>query len=453
MKKIIQTLLLTGIITPTLIYANDKSGFDYEIKGFVQNYSKFGFNDDRINEAEGKYPTESFSIISADLGIDMNLGAGFSAGIAGAAGGLIFDHTRFQRNIEGKLFAPNGISWNYFGFWPGPDYRSASSIRTTRNFILRNIYITYQYDKYIQAQIGRFRVPGDWFSGYVQGLYLQSWAIPHTKFWFYTTNRRASYGGPWLRDFKYINQNVSADNGKGFFVYAGGADIVYQNYGISPYIFAQDARFFAPGFHLTYDTNPAFKSEGFRSKTEIIFLHMQHFGPGLKRLTGSNNYKFGGFLSTAGKGGQSLYIRQRFDIDNYNIGLSVYKNFDNPNEFVTGSGDPTGFNNYNGSIYDGVGWNNIFRKDAVSGFLFGGGKYERFSWAIMGRLTFAPRADEQTLTINVDYKFPHNFKAGITAEYYGQTVKEGYVVRNSPILKKDIFQDRSSITTYIIRNF
>lgn len=452
MKKLTQTLLLTGLLAPISIYGGDASSFEYKVKGLVQNWSKFGLNDNKINVTEGKYPTESFSILSAELGIDMNFGAGFSAEILGAAGGFIFDNTKFQRNVEGNLFSPNGLAWSYFGYWQGFDNSSTATARTARNFILRNAQIAYKYDKYIQIQIGRFQVPGDWINGFVQGAYLQSWIIPHTKLWFWAANRRASYGGKWLREFRFLNTNIPAENDRGFFVYKGGADVLYQNYSISPYILSQDARFFAPGVRLSYDTDPAFKSEGFRSKTEIAFLYMHHFGPALKKSTSSNNYKVGE-LSTAGKGGQSLLIKQRFDIDNYNIGLAIYKNFDNPNEFVASIGDPTGFDNYNASVYDGSGWNNVFRKDSISGFIFGGGNYERFSWGFLGRLTFAPRADEQTLAINFDYQFPRNIKAGIKAEYYGQTIKEGYIIRSSPALKKDVFQDRSSITTYITHNF
>lgn len=453
MKILTKNLLITGILI-SFGYA-----FDYKVSGQFQNSSKFGFNNDKINQDTGKYPTDSFSVVTAILGVDMNLGYGFYAGLAGAVGGMVFDNTKFQRTVNGEVLNPQGLAWNYFGFWPGPDYRSEISARTARDYLVQNAFIAYKYEQYIEIKAGRFNIPGDWLSGYIQGVSLQSYAIPHTRIWAFTTNRRATLGGKWLKDFKYMNQNIPVDNGRGFYVYALGADFKYKNFNIHPYIYAQDSRFIAPGFHFTYDTNPNFKLEGFRSKTEIIFLDMRYIGPALSKSSAYNNYDI--FLypgrQVAGKGGQSLLIKQTFEINNYNVGAMLYKNFGNPNEFLTPYGDPTGFDNYDNSVYDSAAWNDVFRRDAINGFLFLGAKYNRLGWQFLARYTDSPRAREEAVSIGVDYKFPLNFTAGFKVEYYSNTTFKGYTLgysNNKPKpLEQNVTQDRSFISTYIQHNF
>ncbi|PAF42546.1 outer membrane family protein [Helicobacter sp. 11S03491-1] len=459
MKKLVKILLISAICSFPLC------AFDYNVNGSVSNTSKFGFNNGKINTTEGKYPTDSFSVVLASLGINLDLGAGFSAGLAGAVGGIVFDNTRFQKTTTGDPYVSAGLAWNYFGYWAGPDYRSEASARTVKDYVIYNGFIAYKYDKYIEAKIGRFSIPGDWFNGIIQGAQLQSWAIPYTRLWAATTNKRASYGGKWLKDFKYINQNIAVDNGRGFYVYAGGADINYKNFNIQPYLYAQDSRFIAPGFHLGYDSNPDFKSEGFRSKTEVIFLYMRYVGPALTKTTIYNN--FDQLIEpdpkklVLGKQGESLMIRQRFDIDNYNFGFIIYKNFGNPNEFLTPYGDPTGFDNYENSVYDSGAWNNMFRREAISGLLFAGGNYTRLSWGMLTRFTHSPRADEQTFSVSLNYKFPLNIAAGITLEYYNNTTFKGYSLgygsavygTSVKMLEKTISQDRSFASTYISYSF
>ncbi|PAF44253.1 outer membrane family protein [Helicobacter sp. 11S02596-1] len=453
MKKLMKNLLIIGTM------ASCGYGFDYQVNGQVQNTSKFGFNNDRIDPKAGKYPTDSFSVLTASLGINMDLGAGFSVGLAGTVGGMVFDNTKFQKTTEGQILNPDGLSWNYFGFWPGYDYLSPATARTAKDYIIQNAFISYQYDRYIQIKGGRFSVPGDWLSGYIQGLQIESQAIPYTRLWAFSTNRRASLGGKWLKDFKYMNQNIPVDNGKGFYVYAGGADVKYKHFNIHPYIYAQDSRFIAPGFHLTYDTTPDFKFDGFRSKTEVIFLYMRHVGPALSKSTSYNN--FDAYLypggATAGKGGESLLIRQTFEINHYNFGAILYKNFRNPNEFVTPYGDPIGFDNYDNSVYDSAAWNNVFRRDAINGFLFAGGKYTQLGWLFVARYTHTPRAVEEAVSVSVDYKFPLNITAGFKLEYYNNTTFKGYTLgysSNKPKpLDHKVTQDRSFVSTYIQHNF
>lgn len=471
MKKL-TTALLGSLMLSSSLYS-----FDYKFSGNVQDFSKFGFNNDKINLTEGKYPTDSYSVMTAALGINLDAGYGFSFGLGGTVGGVVFDSTKYQgfSNPAQGLYAPNGLMYNYFGFWAGYDYRSPANSHTAKYYIIQNAFINYQYKNWINLTGGRFRLSGDigtdWMSGYIQGVGLSSKIIPYTKLWFFTTNRRASYGQYWLKDFKYLNPNISADNGQGFYVYAAGANFEYKGFNIHPYIYAQDSRFIAPGVHLGYDSNPDFKSDGFRSKTEILGLFMTHLSSALRKTTGNNNYPAGYAGSRdnyfnirinpdgsyIGKGGVSLMIRQTFYIDNYTVGAILYKNFGNPNEFLTGYGDPTGFDNYDNSVYDSAAWNNVFRREAISGYIFATGTYSKLSWGFLTRLTHSPRADEQAVSVNVDYKFPHNIKAGIKVEYYNNTTFKGYVLGVSTYgtttLSKTLSQDRSFTQTYISYDF
>ncbi|WP_095297455.1 outer membrane family protein [Helicobacter sp. 12S02232-10] len=457
-----------------ILFISCSHAFSYKFYGSALSFSKLGFNHSKIDLQKGKFPTESYSFLDAGMRFDLDLDYGFNAGIGGYVGGVAFDGTKFVKTTEGDFLNPNGVIYNLFGFWTGSNATGVASSRTAKYYSLTEANIGYKYLNRIDLKLGRFKLGGDlgtdWLTSYVQGVGISSRIIPDTALWFFAINKRAFVGGSWFKDFKYINPNLPFDNGKGFYIYAGGVNIRHKNINLNAYIYAQDSRFIAPGFRFKYDTKPDFNSQGFRSKTELLGLFMTHFKPGMRKTTGFNNYAIGttglpdsyfqigsnSSLPHIGKGGISLMFKQTFYINAYNFGFLVYKNFGNPNEFLGSIGDPTGYDNWNNSIYDSSTWNNMFRRDSLSGFLFLNNSFGKFSYGFLGRITHAPRANEQALSLSVNYLFFHNTNAGFILTYYNNTTFKGYTLGLPPqvvTLKNTLSQDRSFIQTYINYNF
>ncbi|PAF46788.1 hypothetical protein BKH46_06090 [Helicobacter sp. 12S02634-8] len=444
--------------------------FDSQFHGSVSSFSKLGFNNHKADLSSGRFPTESYSFLNAGMDFNFGLGYGFNLGLGGYVGGVVYDGSKQVQTTQHTPLNPDGIIYNLFGFWSGSNAATPATAHNAKYYTLTNAYLGYQYADDFVFKIGRFKLGGDlgtdWLTSYVQGLALSSGAIPHTKLWFFTINKRAFVGGSWFKDFKYINPNLAVDNGKGFYIYAGGANITYKNFNINAYIYAQDSRFIAPGFRAKYDQKP---SPHFGFKTEILGLFMTHFAPGMRKTSGFNNYPQGSagspqhyettipaLMPTIGKGGVSLMFKQTSYVDIYDFGFVLYKNFGNPNEFLGSVGDPTGYDNWTNSVYDSATWNNAFRRDALDIFLFANASYERLKLGLLARLTHAKRADEQSLSLSMAYQFAHGIDAGFKAEYYNNTTFKGYTLGLPPsavVLSQNISQDRSFIQTFINYQF
>lgn len=460
----LRQFLFMGLFCASCLYS-----FDYKFNAQAQSFSKFGFNNDKINLNTGKFPTESYSFLNAGLDFDFDFGYGFVGSLGGYVGGIVFENTKFAQTTSKGFYNPDGVIYNLFGFWTNSDGKGTANTHSAKYYSLINLNIGYQYDKYIKLKIGRFKLGGDlgtdWLTSYVQGMATSSKVIPLTTLWAFAINKRAFVGYQWFKDFKIINPNLPFDKGPGFYIYAGGANITYKNINLNAYIYAQDSRFIAPGFRLRYDTNEDFQSQGFRSKSEFLGLFMNHLKPSMRKTTGYNNYPIGvtgltqsyfrvgkNIVPKIGKGGIAVMFKQTFYINYYDFGMILYKNFGNPNEFLGSIGDPTGLDNWDNSVYDGSTWNNTFRRDALSGFLFFDGSYGKLTYNILTRLTHAKRANEETFSITLSYMFSHKINAGIKFEYYNNTTFEGYALGIPPkavTLNATTSEDRSFIETFI----
>lgn len=427
LKKISVFCLLGTIFFPLL-------GMDFSVSGQMVSFSKFGFNNQNYNPKKDIYPTESYSSILGEFNLHMNIIKGLNTTIGGVANGLVYDSTIFQGKQDWDY--PYQIGTNYIGYYAG---HSGQKLQSPKFLMLHNIYVDYDYEGIFGLKAGRYETKDkDWFSAHNQGVEIYV-KYTDTKAWAMFSDARASTFADWFWSYgRYYSNNE--------FLFAGGVEYFKNGLKISPYLYYIPRNLNAPGIHISYDTNTDFKAEGFRSKTTIVALF-----PIYHNSDSNDNIVFEQKL---GKNAQSLFVKQEFDIDSYNLGVAFYANFGNGNGKIGIYGDPIGFNIWTGSVYDtGTSLSNIVGKDAVNGFLFIGSSISDFKWQLLGRLTKSPRADEQSLAIFLDYNFSSNLSIGFKIEYFNNITHKGYSIGSAPTLTKNNVSDRSHIMLYIIQTF
>ncbi|PAF42724.1 hypothetical protein BKH45_03260 [Helicobacter sp. 11S03491-1] len=435
--------------------------FDYKVSGKAESFSKFGFNNTPINSIKGKYPTESFVTMVGALQIDMNLlpqsltSQTLKTGIGGLVGGLAFDSGR--NLIDHATGAPFGSPiFNYFGYyaqyegnapWQTPNYNIGMS-KNSRDYVIYNAYLDYDYAGIFGIKGGRYESGADFYSGFTQGFEVYT-KFSEFKLWWFSSYGRAFAYDEWLYDF-YAPKTYTTPKGKtiNLGIHAFKATWAHHGVTIAPFIYFSPKTYTAPSIEVGYDSNPEFDGkEGFRSQTTVIALFVSHD----KRVRNVNRYG-----NPAGTGGQTLLIKQRFDIDNYNIGGGIYKNFGNANAEVGTYGNPMGIDFWTASVYDiGASVSDMIGEDALSGWIYGGGVHGDFMWGVLGRLTTSKRSNEQSIAINVAYNFPFNISAGLKLEYFNDITKTGYKVGDTgrvPGQPQDI-SDRSHMMAFIRHSF
>lgn len=452
-----------GMQSDWLDYLKD----NYKVSGSAINFSKFGFNNREIDAKNGYFPTESFVNIMANLQVDAKLGAGFSIGLGGAVGGQVYDSTKYAKTINGDTPTPNGLGYEYMGEWNGwyPDYYPTATSRNAKNYVIYNAFIDYQ-DDIFHVKVGRYKSDMDWFYQYTEGASASA-QLGDFKIYGFTSWGRAIADGQWLYNFYRLKQNG---------VHALG--VVYNHSGITaePFVWFSPQTFSAPGIHLGYDTNPDFNNDGFRSQTTLYAMYVyqdqnsQYGRYAPSRYNTWDPYLDGGkWKGLQGPGGATILLKQEFDINNYNVGGGVYWNIGNPNQNIGTYGNPIGIEQWTTSIYNigNAGINNITAADAVTVFLKGGASYGQFSWSTVGRVTTAPRANEYSLALYLDYQFTKNIEAGLKLEYFGEDTNAGYNPgegffddsgalidpNNGAGISKSIYQDRSHLMTHISYSF
>ncbi|NGP56719.1 outer membrane beta-barrel protein HofH, partial [Helicobacter pylori] len=115
-------------------------------------------------------------------------------------------------------------------------------------------------------------------------------------------------------------------------------------YYLSPQIFN------APGVKIGWDSNPNFSGTGFRSDTAVIGFFPIYYPWMIVKSNGSPVYRYD---TPATQNGQNLIIRQRFDINNYNVSIAFYKVFQNANGWIGNMGNPSGVIMGSNSVYAG----------------------------------------------------------------------------------------------------
>ena len=412
MKKVYSSFALLALL------GTSGHAVDFHVKGGLDAFSKIGFNNHKINKAENIYPTESFMNIVGMLEVNADFlsqeqkdsGQKLTGTVGVAVGGPILDSTRL---LEG-----GSQMSNYIG----------------SQFVLNNANLSYTItkdDNSLNVKVGRYASGKQFYSGYTQGFEATYAYKGFQALWFSSFGRASIGGGEWLFDF--TNKPANSPTGKlNHGVHIFKPSYTFENgFYISPFVYFSPEFYVAPMLEIAFDSNPTFKGEGFRSTTRVIIMAPFHNKPV------QNDYRY---QNKAGADGQTISIKQQFDINNYNFGLGLYKNFGNANAFIGTYGNAAigGWDFWTGSVYDLAGaLNNVITKDATTGYIFVGGDHGKLSWTTLGRLTFSPRANEQAALVSVGYSFPYNIRLWVKLEWQSVTTHKGYTISNNTTINMD----------------
>ena len=436
------------IISGTLVAGTFSSAnaFDINFTGWLDDFSKLGFNNKAIAPTEqyqdainaGDYPTDSFVNVVGNIGLKGNILSNelenhkltYWASIAG--GGMVFDSTSKDYPL-----GPDSVNNEYLGIWAGYDGRHNGS--TERHlYVINNAHLDYTYGNAssptsFQFKGGRYASKAEYMSGYTQGFEFMTKlnfakeenAFHSLKLWWFSSYGRAFAEGMWVMDFM---------SPRGYFTEAGR----FANYGIhafkltyeigmldiAPIIYFSPGTYTAPMLQIRLDSNKAFQEEGFRSQTFIHFMNPLHNDRVI------NEYRYG---DLAGHSTQTLYINQRFDINNYHFGVALYKNFGNANAYIGTTGNPVLalYDFWSAASYDlGRSISDMIGKDAITPMLFVGGAHfdGKLNWRLVGRYTDSSRSREQSVGLSLTYQVTEKLLLGGKIEYYNDITKAGYRV-------------------------
>lgn len=427
-------------ISIALVLASAQA-FDYKVSGSAETFTKWGFNNASPDNG-ATAPTDSWTSLFSQLNLKADLGAGFEFGLGGSLAGLAFDSTQ-----DYGPYARNGLSAVQSSYF-GPNFDKITKNNGPTNYMIQNAYLAFD-SKHFYLKAGRYESGkvGEWFSGYNQGAegYVQAGAF---KLWGFWSNRRGFAYNNWFYDF-YRVHGLKQD------IFGAGIDLTFGGFKTSIFSYYVDSKVTAPGVSLTYDTNPNFELSGFRSLTRVRTLF-----PQANDVYIANNVS-GRDWGEINKSSVTLWVDQRFDIDNFNFGVGIYKNFGNANELIGRYGNPvlSVVDFWTASAYDiGQSLSDMIGKDAFTGYGYFGATYGAFNWQVLARGTNSPRSAEQSVALNLGYKIREDFKVGGKIEWFSDTTKAGYSIPyaqngGSSILQENRTDDRSHIFFYMAHTF
>lgn len=407
--------------------------FDIKYNGWLESFSKIGFNNQPIDVNLGRYPTDTFVNVIGSFGFSGNilpatiqnhkLFYGFSV----TGGSMIVDSS--SKQYPGGA---NSVNSEYVGMWLGYDLQGDPATKR-HYYVFNNAYLDYTLGNFADDTLsfrfkgGRYRSSAEYMSGYTQGFEVAFRAkfsdTQSLNLWWFSSYGRAFAFGQWLIDFysprgymsngKFINNGIHAFKATYSF---GGLDVI-------PYVYFSPGTYLAPAIRFVYDTNREFNNQGFRSQTFINFI-----APINER--GIGKYRYGDLVE---RYTQNLFIKQQFNYNNYNFGLGIYKNFGNANAWIGTNGNPlqSVLDFWTASSYDlGRSISDMIGKDAITPFLFVGGVHyrDKVAWGIVGRFSESRRSQEQSIAGSIKYKFEGGLSVGAKIEYYNDITKEGYRV-------------------------
>lgn len=435
-----------SLLSLALVCASAQA-FDYTISGSAETFTKWGFNNVTPDVATGRAPTDSFTTLFSQLNLKADLGAGFAFGLGGSLAGLAFDSTQ-GFTASGYSFNASPVQASYFGYsWDKGK---------VQNYMIQNAYLSYE-GTHLYLKAGRYQSGkvGEWFSGYNQGAegYIQSGAF---KLWGFWSNRRAFAYNQWYLDF-YRVHGLKKD------IFAAGVDLTFGGFKTSVFSYYVDSKVTAPGVSFTYDTNTDFQLSGFRSLTRVRTLFPQALSSFDGLDTSADPDGIGGGQRDWGvvnSSSATLWIDQRFDVNNFNFGVGIYKNFGNANELIGRYGNPvlSVVDFWTAGAYDiGQSLSDMVGKDAFTGYGYMGATYGAFNWQVLARGTNSPRSAEQSVALNLGYKIREDFKIGGKLEWFSDTTKAGYNPFQGVIVGQKLTanrtDDRSHIFFYMTHTF
>lgn len=410
---------------PTSIVEGEKFSLIYT--GWVESFSKIGFNNQSIDPNLGKYPTDSFSAMVGSFGLKSELKSQIQtlkAGLSVTAGALVYDSSS-----EAYPGGTGSVMNEYIGMWEGFDLQGKSSVKR-HYYVVNNAYLDYELKLGAKSGFylkgGRYESSAEYMSGYTQGFEV-GLNLGNLKLWWFSSYGRAFAYGQWLVDF-YAPRGYVDSGGK--FVHNGihafKATYSFLGLDIIPAVYFSKGTYIAPIIEARYDTNRDFAGKGFRSQTTVHFMNPLHES----RVVGG--YRYGDLV---GKEAQTLYIKQRFDINQYNFGLGLYKNFGNANAYIGTIGNPLSLDLWTTTAYDlRRNISDMIGKDAITPFVFVGGKHfdNRFSWNLISRYSDSRRSEEASIAGSLSYALGGGLSVGVKLEWLRDTTKAGYRVGSNP---------------------
>ena len=405
---------------PNSIVEGEKFSLIYT--GWVESFSKIGFNNQSIDANLGKYPTDSFSAMVGSFGLKSELKSQIQtlkAGLSVTAGALVYDSSS-----EAYPGGAGSVMDEYIGMWRGFD--TGGNVSKRHYYVVNNAYLDYELKLGAKSGFylkgGRYESSAEYMSGYTQGFEV-GLNLSNLKLWWFSSYGRAFAYGQWLVDF-YAPRGYVDSGGK--FVHNGihafKATYSFLGLDIIPAVYFSKGTYIAPIIEARYDTNRDFVGKGFRSQTTVHFMNPLHES----RVVGG--YRYGDLV---GKEAQTLYIKQRFDINQYNFGLGLYKNFGNANAYIGTIGNPLSLDLWTTTAYDlGRNISDMIGKDAITPFVFVGGKHfdNRFSWNLISRYSDSRRSEEASIAGSLSYALGGGLSVGVKLEWLRDTTKAGYRV-------------------------
>ncbi|PAF50237.1 hypothetical protein BKH43_04850 [Helicobacter sp. 13S00401-1] len=455
------------------------------LDGYVGTFSKFGLNDQSIDNKTGQYPTESFTslITQLDLNIDPSEKLGWedtslTFDIGATLGGLAYDSTKFADNSGfSGADGTGGLGYNYVGYWGGYINQGANG-NNARNIMVHNAYLNFK-SKYFDFQGGRYESKIDYFSGYTQGFTTSvhfKFAGDHeARFWWQSSWGRAQAYSEWLYDYYaptagWENTGRSVANNpnlKG--VHAGGIDIKVQNADGSHNVLLRPFVYFTPGVFTAVGGKAvaAYGNSDFKSTTTLqgywVKVANEEWNlagtPGNLQLIDGIRYAKGQVID---QNSYNLALIQKFNMKNYDFGFGLYKNFGMANAYMGSIGNSalSDIDVYSNSVYEiGQSLSAVVGRRAFTSYLWVGGNHDvkigTLTWRLQGRYTTSDRAEEPALTLDLYQQFKM-FGVGFTAEWMRDYTNRGFMVGSYNKVASNFaprVDDRSHIYFYIDYKF
>ncbi|WP_121021176.1 outer membrane family protein [Helicobacter vulpis] len=432
-----------------LLVVGGLHALDYKIGGRMGSFSRIGFNNSSINSNKGIYPTGSYVTAIGALQIDLNLlpksisAHQLSAGLGGEVGGLAFDSTRTLIDQSDPRAGFQPANWYYMGRWEG--YLMDAPWHTSRygdgvharNYILYNAYLDYRYKDIFGIKLGRYKSDRALFlRGYNQGFEAFVRWRNFRLDWFSTYGRGLA-NIQFIRDF-YAPVQFHFANGRrtNYGMHALSAAWQSKHWQIMPFFWFYPKNFNAPGLYVS----ALFKPANWKIQTRV-YVWFPLYSVALART-----YYRGNRIDETSA---SLLVRQRFETKSYNFGWGVYKNFGNASAQLGWNGSPIPFDATDDTPYEDA-YTNIYNANSVTPFAFLGTSYKNLSCALLGKLTYSPRASSKSLGLTCTYNITKHIHAMIRLNGYVVSMHRGYKVAyfgaSNPNFAPTI-QDRSYLMT------
>ncbi len=409
-------------------------GFEHKIHGQFGSFTKWGFNDQKLNKNAGIAPTDSFSSVMGSLNYTAKFADLISITAGGALGGLAYDST------DNGASGPTQVQYTYFN----ANYEKGRA----QGYMIQNVNIGIDH-KNVYLRLGRYEAGkvGEWFSGFNEGAegYV---AFSDFKIWAFASGKRGFAYNQWFYEFYRVFGYGDTQPKRE--IYGAGFDYNTDKIKASLFAYGADSIFFAPGVSLDFDTAGG-EENSVSSVTKVRVLVPIALGSNISGTDWGNGPNWG----IIGKNTTTLWIDEKVRLGKYFVGAGVYKNFGNANELIGRYGNPLGsvVDVWTASAYDiGFALSDMLGRNALTGYLRAGASYGDFSWSILGRLTDSPRSAEQSLALLVNYKVRDDISVGGKLEGLMDTTKAGYSL-NGHSLTANRTDDRSHLFFYISHTF